>query len=331
MDNILISIVIPSLNQGAYIENAILSVLKQDYQNWELVIQDCNSTDDTASICEHYTSSDSRISFYSEEDTGYADAINKALSKCRGDFVGIQSSDDFYATKDVFSEVNQIYRRHPFLKMISGYAVFVDPLQFRQVLTPYHPQDNGFIRPNTVFTLNNTFSQGAMFFSRTRALEVNGLDSSVDMVADTDFWVRMANYRPVALNKIFRTSRVWACVTIHENQRSNHYNRFYLGRAKMAINHFKDSNIDLDDRFKFQHALNMLNTAFDFYGSLGIKTNDIETLYQNFTGETMALKKVPESLVSRLLKLIKHSSRSKTINTSMDHLKHPFGSGLKWF
>ena len=332
MAHTFLSIIIPSFNQGNYIENAILSVLKQEFQDWELIIQDGNSTDQTASICRRYATLDSRIQFFSEPDKGFADAATKAITKCVGTLVGIQSSDDFYATKDVFAEVAQFHRQYPSLQMIGGYATMVDS-RCMQILAPYNPQENGFLRPDTVYTLRNHFSQGAMFFSKERAIHVNGFDETVDMVADTDFWVRMANYRPVSLNKIFRTTHVWGCVTIHENQRSNHYSHFFLGRAKMAAKHLKDSRIALEEKLKHDHALNLIQAAYYHFHSIGAATEEIQELFRDVTGKAMRLKKESSGILAKFPLFRKTRPKNgKAIETSLDYLEiYPTGADLKWF
>lgn len=331
MAHTFLSIIIPSFNQGNFIENAILSVLKQKFQDWELIIQDGNSTDQTASICQRYAALDSRIHFCSEPDTGFADAATKALKKCVGTLVGIQSSDDFYATKDVFVEVAQFYRQYPSLEMIGGYETMVDS-RCMQILAPQNLQENGFLRPDTVYMLRNHFSQGAMFFSKERALHVNGFDETVDMVADTDFWVRLANYRPVSLNKIFRTTHVWGCVTIHENQRSNHHSRFFLARAKMAVRHLRDSRIAIEEKLKHDHALNLIQAAYYHFRSIGAATVEIQELFRDVTGKAMPLQKKPFRILTNfpLFRKTRHKT-GKTMETSLDYLVYPTGADLKWF
>lgn len=331
MDNVLVSIIIPSLNQGDLIENAILSVLKQKYQNWELLIQDGNSHDSTESIVSRYAVADARISFKKETDGGFADAVNKAMARCRGTLIGIQSSDDFYASGNVFSEAVAIYRQYPSAVMISGHSVLVDT-GFRQVMAPFTPQENGFIRPESIFTLKNHFAQGATFFSRDRAQHVNGLRAEVDMVADTDLWVRLSNYHPVSTNSVFRTSQVWSCVTIHQNQRSTNYHRFYLGRARMAVAHYNDDNIRLDRNYKFKNAINLINIAYEYYCSIGEDASAIRTLYKDLTGETMAAAISWEKLKDKIPFLRRLKEENLDHNSSMNKLvTYCSGYPLKWF
>jgi glycosyltransferase involved in cell wall biosynthesis len=89
-----ISIVMPSYNQGEFIERSILSVLNQNYSNIELIIIDGGSTDNTIEILKKY---DEYITYWiSEPDNGQSDALNKGFEIATGDIYGWLNSDDLY-------------------------------------------------------------------------------------------------------------------------------------------------------------------------------------------------------------------------------------------
>ena len=101
MDNIQISIIMPAFNASKYIRPAIQSVLNQTYENWQLVIVDDGSTDDTLQIAQECAASDSknRIVVVHQENSGTAAAArNTALEYVTGDYVQILDSDDYLST-----------------------------------------------------------------------------------------------------------------------------------------------------------------------------------------------------------------------------------------
>jgi len=92
----LISVVTPTFNQGAYIRETLASVARQTYKNFEHIIVDGGSTDETIAIVKEYQANNPRITFISERDFGQADALNKALRLAKGDIIAWINSDDLY-------------------------------------------------------------------------------------------------------------------------------------------------------------------------------------------------------------------------------------------
>ena len=82
-----ISIITASYNAERFIKNTIESVLKQTYQNWEMIIIDDCSSDNTESIVNRYVELDKRIKFYKlEKNSGAAIARNLGINKANGEF-----------------------------------------------------------------------------------------------------------------------------------------------------------------------------------------------------------------------------------------------------
>ena len=99
-DKIKISIVTPSFNQGRYIQDAIESILNQKHQNFEHIIIDACSTDNTIEILKKYP----HLKWISEPDEGQSDALNKGFKQAEGDIIGWLNADDYYEV-DCFKHI----------------------------------------------------------------------------------------------------------------------------------------------------------------------------------------------------------------------------------
>ncbi len=95
-NNPLISIIVANYNYGAFLEETLLSIIKQDYQNLEILIIDGGSKDNSLSIIKKFAQEDARIRWVSEPDGGHMPAVNKGLKMTRGELIGVQHSTDTY-------------------------------------------------------------------------------------------------------------------------------------------------------------------------------------------------------------------------------------------
>jgi len=107
--NYKISIITVTKNSEKFLEDCILSVHNQFYKNYEHIIIDGNSTDNTVNIIKKH---EEKIAYWiSESDEGLYDAMNKGIKKSTGDIIGILNSDDIYydqALKIVNKTINII-------------------------------------------------------------------------------------------------------------------------------------------------------------------------------------------------------------------------------
>jgi glycosyltransferase involved in cell wall biosynthesis len=99
-----ITIITPSYNSEKYIEECILSVLEQDYSNFEHIIIDGLSTDSTIDIVKKYD----HIKYVSEPDEGLSNALNKGIHMATGDIICWLNSDDYFEKK-ILPKVNKIF------------------------------------------------------------------------------------------------------------------------------------------------------------------------------------------------------------------------------
>ena len=102
----LISIITPSYNSEKYISETIESVLAQTYKNWEMIIVDDVSSDDSLQIIEQYTQKDSRIKVIrSKQNMGPAHARNRAIKEAKGRYIAFLDSDDVWFPKKLEKQI----------------------------------------------------------------------------------------------------------------------------------------------------------------------------------------------------------------------------------
>lgn len=92
--NPLISVIVPCYNQAQYLDECLQSVLDQTYQNWECIIVNDGSPDNTAELAEKWVQQDKRFSYYYSENKGVSNARNIGLDQTNGNFIQFLDSDD---------------------------------------------------------------------------------------------------------------------------------------------------------------------------------------------------------------------------------------------
>lgn len=108
MQNSLISILTPFKNTEAYITDCINSILQQTYTNWELLIVDDSSTDDSYKIVRKFAESDHRIKLFKNSGHGIIDALRLAFKESKGDYITRMDSDDIMPDKKLEVLLNNL-------------------------------------------------------------------------------------------------------------------------------------------------------------------------------------------------------------------------------
>lgn len=114
------SIITVCLNSAKTISSTIESLIKQTYQNFEYIIVDGKSRDETIEIISRYTCTlGDRFQFISEKDKGLYDAMNKGIEKASGDIIGILNSDDWYEI-DTLEKVAKVFEECVDIDIVTG-------------------------------------------------------------------------------------------------------------------------------------------------------------------------------------------------------------------
>jgi len=177
----LVSIVIPSLNQGRFLRETIESVLKQTYPRIEYLVVDGGSTDESVSVLRSYGD---RVRWTSEPDRGQADAINKGFARSTGEIRAYLNSDDVLLPMAV-ERVVQHLQAHPACDLVYGRARYIDE---RGVVTGmYETTEYSFGR----LMRQNCICQPAAFWRSRIGDLVGPFDNDLVYALDYDYWLRI--------------------------------------------------------------------------------------------------------------------------------------------
>lgn len=184
----LISIVMPSFQQAAYLEQALRSVLEQDCPEMEVLVVDGGSTDGSVEIIRRYAD---RLDWWvSEKDRGQAEGINKGLARARGKYVAWLNSDDLYLPGAVSTAVAAL-EAYPECGMLFGDVLAIDATGQTTNVMRYGPW--------SLEELMRFFiiGQPGVFLRRDALLRAGLLDESYHLLLDHHLWLRVAQQAPM--------------------------------------------------------------------------------------------------------------------------------------
>jgi len=186
-----ISIIIPCFNMVDYIEDTILSVIRQDYRNYEIIIVDGLSNDGTLQIIEKYK--DYFHLIISEKDKGQYNAINKGMKHATGDILAWLNADDKYFPWTL-RHVAEFFIKNGNIHWISGATTIMDEaglingVNRNIIVKPNKFIQNGWFRGD----LYGFLQQEGMFWSKELWKDCGGIDESYKLAADFELWTRFS-------------------------------------------------------------------------------------------------------------------------------------------
>lgn len=202
----LVSIVIPSYNQGKFIRETIQSCLDQDYRPIEIIVQDGASKDETVEVLKSFDAPE--LSWVSDPDKGVVDAVNKGLGRARGGILTIQSSDDVFLPGAIRAAVAAL-QENPDAGLVYGDVKHIDAdsvvsgedVQGGFDLAEYLGRFQYIPQPGTCFT-------------RAAMEQAGQWRDAYSYAADADFWMRIVTRFPV-----LKLDRFLAAYRYHPEQR----------------------------------------------------------------------------------------------------------------
>ena len=204
----LVSIVTPSLNQGEFLEDTLLSVANQTYPHIEHLVIDGGSTDRTLELLRKYESRYA-LRWCSERDTGQAHAVNKGFAQAKGDIVAWLNSDDVYFSPTTISQVVEGFRQRPAAGVLYGDTALINAegliYRFLPSLKRVAFRRLGYYCPSLVSS-----------FMRRQVVQAFPLRDDLHYRMDHEYWVRLCR-AGVLFSYV---PKVWAAFRVHPKSKT---------------------------------------------------------------------------------------------------------------
>lgn len=188
----LISIILPIYNGEKYMCQSIESIIAQTYKNWELIIVDDGSTDNTASIAQKYEANDARIHFYKNPtNLRLPRTLNRGFSFAKGDYLTWTSDDNYYYPTALEIMLRALQDKQRDFAFASCDVINGDGKIVECIMVNDHAQ-KAIVGSNTV---------GACFLYSRKVYDTIGeYDSNLTLVEDFDYWQRICTcFSPVCI------------------------------------------------------------------------------------------------------------------------------------
>lgn len=193
MNELKFSVVIPVYNRENRIEGAIRSVLAQDYGNFEIIVVDDGSTDNTAAVIK--SMADQRVKYIYQENRERAAARNTGTKNASGDFITFLDSDDEFLSNHL-STMNDFIRARPGEKVIcSSFKVIAE----NKIILNYMPEDI----PARLIRENFLSCNGVFLAAAVAKENLFNEDRDMSGLEDWELWLRIASkYKMTGTGKI---------------------------------------------------------------------------------------------------------------------------------
>lgn len=202
MTNPLVSIISPTYNHEKYIADCIDSVLQQTYKNWEMIIIDDGSTDQTFNIALQYASKDDRIKVFTQTNVGIfrlVETYNFALNKSRGKYVAVLEGDDVWVAEKLEWQINEMEKNEKsVLCWGKAYSSSFD-LSQNYYLTDYSTKSASILNNNpvnsatSILLFSNFIVALTVLIRRSALEEIGGFKQSHQLpLVDVTTWIELS-------------------------------------------------------------------------------------------------------------------------------------------
>lgn len=181
-----VSVIIPTYNSAQYVIAAVESVLAQTWRDFEILVIDDGSTDDTEEVMRHYQM---QVRYIRQQNGGVAVARNRGIAESRGKYIAFLDADDTWLPHKLETQINHLRRQSACRVCYAAFTVVdaaLNPLGISRSQRSRTAREDLLLRGNIIGSICTVVCERTLFEI------VGGFDPALSQCADWDMWVRLA-------------------------------------------------------------------------------------------------------------------------------------------
>jgi glycosyltransferase involved in cell wall biosynthesis len=182
-------------NASQYVSDAVESILEQTYSDYELLLINDGSTDNTLDVAKEYASQDKRIVVVDKSNTGLADSLNKGLGLARGEWIARLDADDI-ALPDRLAKQMSFIQRHETVVLLGTGCIIIDRSGSEGAHYRYPVDHDSLVR--RLVTYGSPFPHSSVVFHRETVMGIGGYNRRFVRSQDYDLWLRLSEIKTIA-------------------------------------------------------------------------------------------------------------------------------------
>ena len=187
-NDVLVSIIVPCYKQAHYLEQSLQSVLDQTYSNWECIIVNDGSPDDTSAVAQYWEKRDSRFKLLEKENGGLSSARNAGINSSKGTFILPLDADDILSPKYLESTVPELEKREN-VAIVGSYSKFFRA-NINNIVNEHIPKGNYY-----KWLLYTNQLVATSLYRKDLWEEIGGYDESMKKgFEDWEFWLNITKH-----------------------------------------------------------------------------------------------------------------------------------------
>lgn len=238
----LVSIIVPTYNHQDYVQETLESIFSQTFHDYEVIVVNDGSPDNTRSVLLPYTKS-GRIRYIEQTNHGQAAARNHGLALSSGEFVAFLDDDDLWPSDKLEWQVDFL-RKNPLVNAVGGRHLSAAPLY-----SPTTGDTRTELDVAALYRWAGFISPGAVLFRATCLREIGGFDPCLWGSDDYDLYLRVARVSPIVL-----VDRLALWYRLHESNASKQAGRLLHNVTKCLNSHLRQETLFASLKHRFRGA-----------------------------------------------------------------------------